>query len=261
MHYRLDYFGVFLCCFSLLLSTLVLVFPPFLTYFTYGDLSLMLMAMLSLYYFKSEEPSLVVTMIAFLGLLILQTRTNIYIGGSIFCIILLKNCFLTKKKLIPLGFFLSLGVIYFTGLGEMIYENDAFLIDVKDRGFSAPFRSILYSCFVENFSLQYFVIGNSPYLINCSLETWYSFFGTHTISYENSFIRLNQKIGIFSLPVLFVLFYSLLFHILRLHFGFLIVTSLIYVRFLTGDIFLFGILDHFILIIFMIGCGFSLRRI
>ena len=104
-----------------------------------------------------------------------------------------------------------------------------------------------WKCYFDTVTLSSFLIGNINGYDQCILETWASSFpdtvqrdvNPDYIQYENSFFRLNHKVGAFILIFYILMFIGLIKSLLNKNLILSLIFILFYLRMYTADLFFF----------------------
>jgi hypothetical protein len=211
-----------------------------------GDIGLVSTFILIMYYFKTRNLSIFLCILAFSSIIFFQGRTQIYLSSVVLLSIVIDKVRSNPSLIPPTCATLILFIIaYSLGLLDSIIYDTNFLRDIKDRAFEIGLREHTSRCYVDTFDLSGFLFGNNKELQACIESAWKSFHGSEILQYENSIVRLNEKVGFFVVVILVLIAFAVYVQLIKFNLLSLSILSIFLVRALTGDIFFFGIHDYF----------------
>ena len=221
---------------------------------SYHSIGFSIVALWILYVLKERPKDILLAFLLLTLIFILRGRTHIFIGIFLFLTVFYEY----YKHIEPIRIFLIslltlvilsiISVVFLSGVYsfEQIISL-SFLEDIVTRGFSSSIRQGFWGCYFEYISLYSFFTGNIPGYDNCVLETWALSFpdtverdvNPDYIQYENSFFRLNHKIGGFIGLYYLMIIYSFFKLLILRQFFIILIASLFFIRLSTADLFFF----------------------
>ena len=234
---------------------------------SYHSIGFSILTLWILYFLKEKPKELLLGIFILIFLFILRGRTHIFIGSFI----MLATFYNYTLSINKMKFFIIVNslltiislIILLFAANFILTENIislTFLEDIITRGISANIRVDFWECYYKTITISSFFLGNINGYDQCVLETWALSFpdtvdrdvNQNYIQYENSFFRLNHKIGGFILLFYFLMFFGLVKTLLKNNLFIFCLIILFYIRMYTGDVFFFlpyDYLYYFILII------------
>ena len=234
---------------------------------SYHSIGFSILTLWMLYFLKEKPKELLLGIFLLILLCALRGRTHIFMGSFILLATFYYN-FISINKIKSFIIIISLFIIIFLivllfTVNSMLIDNIlslAFLEDIITRGISANIRLNFWDCYYKTITVSGFFLGNINGYDSCILETWALTFpdtvekavNPDYIQYENSFFRLNHKVGGFIILFYILMFFGLIKNLLKNNLFLFCLIILFYIRMYTADLFFFLPYDFFFYFILII---------